>query len=79
MAALPREALNEVTLECAPGTVTAETVELWRACGINRVSLGVQSFVTKELRQTGRRHDAHIVEREMALLRAGGIRISTSI
>jgi oxygen-independent coproporphyrinogen-3 oxidase len=73
MAAIPREKLTEVTLECAPGTVTEQAIALWQDCGINRVSLGVQSFVTKELRQTGRRHDSEIVEREMAWLRGGGL------
>ncbi len=73
MAAIPRERLTEVTLECAPGTVTEQAAALWRDCGINRVSLGVQSFVTKELRQTGRRHDAEIVARDVALLRSAGI------
>jgi oxygen-independent coproporphyrinogen-3 oxidase len=73
IAAIPPERLSEVTLECAPGTVTAEAVDVWRECGINRVSLGVQSFVTNELRQTGRRHNREIVEREVALLRNGGI------
>lgn len=73
MAAIPCENLTEVTLECAPGTVTEAAVALWQECGVNRVSLGVQSFVVKELRQTGRRHDAETVEREIALLRAGGL------
>jgi oxygen-independent coproporphyrinogen-3 oxidase len=73
MAAIAPERLIEVTLECAPGTVTAEAVKVWRECGINRVSLGVQSFVANELRQTGRRHNREIVEREVALLRNGGI------
>jgi oxygen-independent coproporphyrinogen-3 oxidase len=73
MAAIPRENLSEVTMECAPGTVTPEAIALWREGGINRVSLGVQSFVIKELRQTGRRHDAEIVQREVALLRGAGI------
>ena len=73
MAAIPRERLTEVTLECAPGTVTEQAAALWRDCGINRVSLGVQSFVTKELCQTGRRHDAEIVARDVALLRSAGL------
>ena len=73
MAAIPREKLTEVTLECAPGTITEDSVALWKECGVNRVSLGVQSFVLKELRQTGRRHDAEMVEREIALLRDGGL------
>ncbi len=41
--------------------------------GINRVSLGVQSFVKTELARTGRRHDAAIVERDVAMLRRSGI------
>ena len=35
----------------------------WRDAGITRVSLGVQSFVEAELRMTGRRHTAEVVER----------------
>ena len=60
-------------MEAAPGGITAEKVAAWRDAGINRVSLGVQSFVQKELARTGRRHTAEIVEREIALLRAAGI------
>ena len=48
-------------------------MEVWTRAGINRVSLGVQSFVKAELARTGRRHDAAIVERDVALLRANGI------
>jgi oxygen-independent coproporphyrinogen-3 oxidase len=73
MSAIPREKLSEVTLECAPGTVTAQAAALWKDYGIDRVSLGVQSFVTKELRQTGRRHDATVVESDIAILRKAGI------
>ena len=73
MAAIPREKLAEITLECAPGDITREATACWQACGINRVSLGVQSFVTQELRQTGRRHDRHVVERELNLLRSAGL------
>jgi oxygen-independent coproporphyrinogen-3 oxidase len=73
MANIPGEKVTEATIECAPGTVTEEAVAVWRGCGINRVSLGVQSFVTKELRQTGRRHDAGIVAREIELLRNAGL------
>ncbi len=63
----------ETTLECAPGTITREAIDLWRECGINRVSLGVQSFIEAELRKTGRRHTAEVVVRDVALLREGGI------
>ena len=46
----------EATIEAAPGTVTPQQARAWAACGINRVSLGVQSFVETEIRRTGRKH-----------------------
>jgi oxygen-independent coproporphyrinogen III oxidase len=73
MSAVPGRPWVEATLECAPGAVTAERAAAWRAAGINRISLGVQSFVAAELRQTGRTHSAEIVESEVALLRAAGL------
>jgi oxygen-independent coproporphyrinogen-3 oxidase len=73
MAAIPGDRLTEVTLECAPGTMTRESVTSWRECRINRVSLGVQSFVTQELRQVGRHHTAEVVKSEIQLLRESGI------
>ncbi len=73
MDAIPARKLKEVTLECAPGTFTQEAAETWRRCGVNRVSLGVQSFHFAELHQTGRRHDAEIVQRDIESLRAAGI------
>jgi len=60
-------------MEAAPGGLNPEKIAAWRDAGINRVSLGVQSFVQKELARTGRRHTAEIVEHEIALLRAAGI------
>jgi oxygen-independent coproporphyrinogen III oxidase len=63
----------EATMEAAPGTITLEKARAWRTAGINRVSLGVQSFVPQELARTGRKHSAEIVEREVALLRDAGI------
>ncbi len=73
MDAIPRERLCEITLECAPGTITPEAAHAWRSCGVNRLSLGVQSFVDAELRQTGRRHNARAVEADVNLLREAGI------
>ena len=64
----------EATIEVAPGTVTAERAAAWAGAGINRVSLGVQSFVQRELARTGRKHTAEIVEREVAVLRAADLR-----
>ncbi|MDH5245080.1 MAG: radical SAM family heme chaperone HemW [Betaproteobacteria bacterium] len=48
----------EVTLEANPGTFEREKFSGFRAAGINRLSLGVQSFDPKHLRALGRVHDA---------------------
>ncbi len=64
---------KEATLEAAPGWIAREQVQAWRRCGINRVSLGVQSFVERELRRTGRKHTAEGVARDVALLLSEGI------
>ncbi len=64
---------SEATMETAPGTVTKEKAAAWRRAGIDRVSLGVQSFVPQEIARTGRKHSAEIVEHEVALLRDAGI------
>jgi oxygen-independent coproporphyrinogen-3 oxidase len=63
----------EVTVECAPGTVSDEIVASLLRCGVNRVSLGVQSFVDEESRAVGRLHTRDITLRDIARLRAAGI------
>ncbi len=63
----------EVTVECAPGTLTQAVLEALRGCGVNRVSLGVQSFVDREAAAVGRLHDRKTVLDEIARLRAAGI------
>lgn len=56
--ALPTETATEITLECNPGDVTPEAVSAWHAMGINRLSLGIQSFDDRVLQAIGRRHTA---------------------
>jgi oxygen-independent coproporphyrinogen-3 oxidase len=73
LAEIPGRPWQETTIEAAPGGITPEKAAGWRRAGINRVSLGVQSFNTPELARTGRRHTAEIVEREVAVLRAAGV------
>src|SRR5207248_3983231 len=46
--AIPGRPWSEATIETAPGTVTAQRCRSWTDAGINRVSLGVQSFVVRE-------------------------------
>jgi len=73
LSSVPGRPWREATLEAAPGAIQPEDVELWRRAGINRVSLGVQSFVENELRRTGRRHTAEGVAHDVAMLRAAGL------
>ena len=48
----------EITLEANPDDITLEKVKSWKAIGINRLSLGVQSFFDEELKWMNRAHDA---------------------
>jgi oxygen-independent coproporphyrinogen-3 oxidase len=73
LAGVPGRPWLEATIECAPGSFDSAKVEAWLNAGVNRVSLGVQSFDKRELARTGRRHDAETVERDVALLRGAGI------
>ncbi len=63
----------EVTLEANPEDVTAEAVAAWRRAGVNRVSLGVQSFDDRVLAWMHRVHDADAAARAVETLRVGGI------
>ena len=67
------ERLAETTIECAPGTITGEILQALVSCGVNRVSLGVQSFVDKECSSVGRLHTRAITLADIARLRAAGI------
>ena len=67
------EQLQEVTLEADPETVTEEKAAAWVGAGINRVSLGVQSFEDRELAAAGRMHRREDVYRAAKILRAAGI------
>ena len=73
LSAIPGRPWIEATMEAAPGTLNLANVAAWQAAGINRVSLGVQSFDTAELSRTGRKHHAAIVAGDCALLRSSGI------
>jgi oxygen-independent coproporphyrinogen III oxidase len=63
----------EVTVECAPGTLTPEILNLFSSSGVNRVSLGVQSFVDQEAAAVGRLHDCQTVVDDIARVRSSGI------
>ena len=55
-ARLPFDADSEVTLEANPGTVDTERFKGFREAGVNRLSIGVQSFEEEKLRALGRIH-----------------------
>jgi oxygen-independent coproporphyrinogen-3 oxidase len=63
----------EITMECAPGQLADATLEAMVAAGVNRVSLGVQSFVDSEAHSSGRLHSRAVVEADLKRLRAAGI------
>ncbi len=63
----------EITIECAPGQLPDDTLDAMVAAGVNRVSLGVQSFVDHEATLSGRYHTRDIVLEDLRRLRAAGI------
>jgi oxygen-independent coproporphyrinogen III oxidase len=63
----------EITVECAPGTLTDEIVQAMVTRGVNRVSLGVQSFVDKEAASVGRLHTHEKILHDIERLRKAGI------
>jgi oxygen-independent coproporphyrinogen III oxidase len=68
---IPPEA--EITVECAPATLTQPVLDALVSCGVNRVSLGVQSFVDREAASVARLHTRQRVLDDIQHLRAQGI------
>jgi oxygen-independent coproporphyrinogen-3 oxidase len=63
----------EITMECAPGTLSAPMLEAMVRNDVNRVSLGVQSFIDQEAASVGRLHKRSTVLDDIGRLRAAGI------
>jgi oxygen-independent coproporphyrinogen-3 oxidase len=63
----------EITLECAPGQLSDETLNELLRQGMNRISFGVQSFVDQETAAVGRLHTQQQCWAELARVRAAGI------
>jgi oxygen-independent coproporphyrinogen III oxidase len=72
-AAFDVEPEAEITVECAPGQIADDTLDALRTVGVNRVSLGVQSFIDREAQVSGRLHSRAAVENDLRRLRAAGI------
>jgi oxygen-independent coproporphyrinogen-3 oxidase len=63
----------EITVECAPGTLSPDVLDCLAQNKVNRVSLGVQSFIDQEARSVGRLHSREIVLDDIGRLRSAGI------
>ena len=63
----------EITMECAPGQISQQTIDAMAAAGVNRVSLGVQSFADSEAAMSGRLHTREIALGDIRRLREAGI------
>lgn len=71
-AAFPADRVREWTVEANPEGLTAEKLRLLRAAGVDRLSLGVQSFEAAALRALGRIHSADAAVEVLARARAAG-------
>ncbi|MEO8170336.1 MAG: radical SAM family heme chaperone HemW [Oxalobacteraceae bacterium] len=67
---LPLDGAAEITMEANPGTFEAEKFRSYRASGINRLSIGIQSFNTQHLRALGRIHDGEEARRAIDIAHA---------
>ena len=63
----------EITVEAAPGQIPDDMLAALLECGVNRVSLGVQSFVDAEAQAVGRSHTGASCLAELRRLRAAGV------
>ena len=64
--------LKEFTIECNPNSIDKNKLLLYKDLGINRISLGVQSFDNKVLKSIGRDHTADIAFKDIELIRNAG-------
>ncbi|MET3130608.1 putative oxygen-independent coproporphyrinogen III oxidase [Oxalobacteraceae bacterium GrIS 1.11] len=67
---LPLDGAAEITMEANPGTFEAEKFKSYRASGINRLSIGIQSFNGRHLQALGRIHDEHEARRAIEIAHA---------
>jgi oxygen-independent coproporphyrinogen-3 oxidase len=67
---LPLDGRAEITMEANPGTFEAEKFKSYRASGINRLSIGIQSFNPQHLKALGRIHDGNEAHRAVEIAHA---------
>ncbi len=76
---LPLDPLAEITLEANPGTVEAARFRDYRAAGINRLSLGIQSFDDAMLVRLGRIHGGDEARRAIEIAQASFERVNLDL
>ena len=64
----------EITMEVNPGTVTEEKASAWKKCGVNRLSIGLQSADDRELKMLGRIHTYREFSDTWEIVRRAGFR-----
>jgi oxygen-independent coproporphyrinogen-3 oxidase len=69
----PLAAGGELTIEANPEDVTREAASEWASSGVNRLSIGSQSFDDRVLSWMHRTHDSNAIERAVAIARSAGI------
>jgi len=74
LAEIPLAIGAEVTVECNPDDITLPMMQAFRASGVNRVSIGVQSTVDHVLKSLGRTHNPENVQRAVSYVRQAGFR-----
>ncbi|MEM7350422.1 MAG: coproporphyrinogen-III oxidase family protein [Acidobacteriota bacterium] len=68
-AAMPWDSVEEVTFECEPGTLTRSKVAAYREIGVTRLSLGIENWNDAILRDNGRAHLTHEIDRCLPWIR----------
>ena len=63
----------EVTIEANPDDISIDAIAAWREAGVNRLSIGAQSFDDRVLAWMHRTHDASAISRAVEVARRGGI------
>jgi oxygen-independent coproporphyrinogen-3 oxidase len=69
----------EVTLEANPDDITADTLTNWKAIGINRLSIGIQSFFEDDLKWMNRAHNAAQAINCIKLAQSSGFNLSIDL
>ena len=70
---IDKKDLKEVTIECNPNSITKEKMDIYKECGINRVSIGLQSTHNDVLKTIGRVHSFEDFQNALDIVNNAGI------